>query len=281
MKFFITGGTGKVGSRFVSYLINKGHEVKLLVRDLERAQFLKDQGAELFLGELSTHKKLVEGIKGTDVIVHLAAQFRGVSEEVAWSSNVDGTVVLAKAALEAEVKRFVFSSTSLVYTNIRHEEPCREEDELNPAMLYPQTKVAAENELLKLQQEQGLDLRIVRFAFVYGDKDPHIEEFAPMMKQWNPKQSFSLIHHDDICQSLLLAAKIDNIASHIYNVADEKPTTVEELLTLNKIENDTPLADVPEADPFGMILNTAKIKTELGFQAKYPSSEAAMNADAL
>lgn len=148
-------------------------------------------------------------------------------------------------------------------------------------MLYPQTKVVAENELLKLHEEQGLDLRIVRFAFVYGDKDPHIEEFAPMMKQWNPKQSLSLIHHDDICQSLLLAAKTDHVAGHIYNVADEEPTTAEELLALNNIENEPPLVDVMEADPFGMVLNTAKIKPELGFQAKYPSFKAARNADAL
>ncbi|NRU49239.1 uncharacterized protein YbjT (DUF2867 family) [Clostridium beijerinckii] len=44
MKIFVTGATGKVGSRFVSYLLKKGHEVRILVRNLEGASTLKEQG---------------------------------------------------------------------------------------------------------------------------------------------------------------------------------------------------------------------------------------------
>ena len=49
-------------------------------------------------------------------MVHTAAQFRGgISEEVAQAVNLDATITLAKAALEAGVTRFVFTSTGNVY----------------------------------------------------------------------------------------------------------------------------------------------------------------------
>ena len=89
MKVFITGATGKVGSRFALDLLEKGIEVYVLVRDLNRAQFLKDKGAKLVEGDLTNKELLIEAIRGKDVVVHLAAQFRGVSEEQAWTTNVD------------------------------------------------------------------------------------------------------------------------------------------------------------------------------------------------
>ncbi len=52
MKLFVTGATGKVGSRFVPYLLQSGHAVRILVRNPERIAALKEQGAEVLLGDL-------------------------------------------------------------------------------------------------------------------------------------------------------------------------------------------------------------------------------------
>ncbi|MDU5336643.1 NAD(P)-dependent oxidoreductase [Enterococcus sp.] len=279
MKYFLTGATGKVGSRFAAYLLNKGEEVHVLVRDLERARFLEEQGAKLVLGNLSDQKKLAELIKETDVVVHLAAQFRNVSDEAAWKANVDGTQTLANAAIAAGVSRFVFSSTSLVYMDVQREQACLETEPLNPQGTYPKTKVAAEKILLDLQEKAGLDVRILRFAFVYGDGDQHLTEFAPIMSHWSPEQKMSMIHHHDICQALYLAAKKSTVAGSIYNVGDEEPSSIADLLAAT---NTTAAADtLPANNPFSMILNTTAIKNELGFEAKYPAFKAAVDADAL
>ncbi|MBD2846373.1 NAD(P)H-binding protein [Paenibacillus sp. IB182496] len=51
-KFFVTGATGKVGSRFAPPLLERGHHVKLLVRDAAKADVPDLQGAEIVEGDL-------------------------------------------------------------------------------------------------------------------------------------------------------------------------------------------------------------------------------------
>ncbi|MEJ8303576.1 NAD(P)-dependent oxidoreductase [Saccharibacillus sacchari] len=278
MKIFVTGATGKVGSRFTAYMLKEGHQVRILVRDAERAKGLEEQGAEIVEGNLLQAERLTEALRGTDAVVHLAAQFRGVSEEVAWASNLDATQALANAALQAGVKRFVFSSTGMVYSGMKRDVPCRENDPLQPIMAYPRTKVAAENALQELHREQGLDLRIIRIGFVYGDGDRHIQEAAPLLSQWNAACPMSLVHHEDVCQALLLAAVTPDIAGRVFNAVDDTPIAVGELLRLNGL----PTQDSAEEEPdLQQVLDPARIKQELGFQAKYASFHEAKEQGAL
>ena len=62
---------------------------------------------------------------------------------------------LAKAALEAGVTRFVFTSTNRVYEGSEVDRPCREGDPLTATEVYPKTKIAAEAALLSLYHQQG------------------------------------------------------------------------------------------------------------------------------
>ncbi|WP_297421477.1 hypothetical protein [Clostridium sp.] len=72
-------------------------------------------------------------------MAHIAAQFRGgISEEVARVVNLDATIVLANAALESDVTRFVFTSTGNVYRDMNINRPCKEDDIFMPAkLIYP------------------------------------------------------------------------------------------------------------------------------------------------
>lgn len=284
MKIFVTGATGKVGSRFVPYLLKQGHAVRILVRSAERALPLKEQGAEVVLCDLLDNENLTEAIRGVDAVVHIAATFRGnISEETARAVNLDATVVLAKAALEAGVTRFVFTSTSNVYRGLDLNRPCREDDVLVPATeIYPKTKIAAEEALLRMHHEQGLDLRIMRLGFVYGDRDPHIEEFLPYTANWNPLKQFSIVHHEDVDQALLLAASTPGIGGRIYNVADDKPITIGELRKLSGESEQVPTKDgwlMPNL--WEMAADTERIKRDLNFKPKYPSFCTARDMGAL
>jgi nucleoside-diphosphate-sugar epimerase len=284
MKIFVTGATGKVGSRLVSYLLQQGHAVRILARSAERALTLKELGAEVIVGDLVDNKNLTEAIRGVDVVVHTAAQFRGgISEEVARAVNLDATIALAKAALEAGVTRFVFTSTSNVYRGMNVNRPCREDDILIPATeIYPKTKIAAEEALLTLHREQGLDIRITRLAFVYGGGDPHIEEALPHMINWNPLKHLSMVHHEDVSLALFLAASTPNVGGRIYNVADDTPITIDELTKLSGGPGQVPTKDgwlLPNL--WDMTMDTERIKKELNFHPKYPSIYAAKDGGAL
>ncbi|OCA98676.1 NAD-dependent epimerase/dehydratase family protein [Clostridium beijerinckii] len=283
MKIFVTGATGKVGSRFVPYLLKQGHEVRILVRNLEGASTLKEQGAEVVLGDLLDNENLIEAVRGVDAVVHIAAQFRGgISEEMAKAINIDATITLAKAALDAGVTRFVFTSTGNVYNNSLVNRPCREDDVLTATALYPKTKMAAEEALLRLYSEQGLDIRIMRLGFVYGDNDPHIQEILPFLSNWNPSKAMSVVHHQDVSQALLLGASTPGIGGRIYNVADDNPITVGEFYKLQgEPEQVPPNGGWPSFNQWDMILDTARIKSELNFNTKYPSLYIARDKGAL
>lgn len=280
MNLFVTGATGKVGSRFVPRMLQRGHHVKLLVRDAAKADWLQRQGADVVEGDLLQPDSYVDALRGTDAVVHLAAQFRGVDENTTRISNIDGSIALARAALMAEVPRFVFSSTNNVYGSGQHSRPNREDDEPRPAFPYPQSKVEAETALLRLHREQGLGVRILRLPFVYGDRDPHIAEFLPLLRNWNPAKRFSMVHHADVSQALMLAASTPGIDGRIYNVGDDAPISVAELLQLHHSEI-SPEALQQDFDPWDMVVDTTRIREELHYRPIYPSFYSARDAGAL
>ncbi len=280
MNVFVTGATGKVGSRFVRRLLQQGHHVKCLVRDIANAHWLQQLGAEVLEGDLLQTGSWGNTLQGTDAVVHLAAQFRGVDENTARRSNIDASIELAHAALRADVPRFIFTSTSLVYGAGNHSRPNHEDDLLRPTMPYPQTKVAAEEALLQLYRRQGLGLRIVRLGFVYGDSDPHITEFLPMMKNWNPAQRFHMVHHADVSQALHLAATVQGVDGRIYNVADDAPISVSELFQFHNSEVPQE-SNQQEFNPWQMVVDTTRIREELNYRPIFPSYLSAKYAGAL
>ena len=185
MKILVTGATGKVGSRFVSRILAKGYDVRILVRDAAKASQFAERGASVVAGDLNNTDALSSAVKGIDAVVHIAAFFRSFTDnERIINTNYAGTVALANASIAAGVKRFIFTSTSNVYGS-RYQRPAKEDDlvNINDPRAYSSSKIAAENELISLHKSTGFDIRILRLAFVYGDKDPHIEEMIPVLKK--------------------------------------------------------------------------------------------------
>jgi nucleoside-diphosphate-sugar epimerase len=176
MKILVTGATGKVGSRLTKRLAQRGEQVYALVRDPTRAADLREARIELVKGDLLDVDSLAVAVRGVDAVVHCAAFFRGATPEQAHAVNDLGTQHLASAARSASVKRFVFTSTGLVYGSNGGRLAC-ENDPCAPTAAYPVSKLAAERFLFSIE---GLDVRVLRLPFVYGDGDPHIEESVPM-----------------------------------------------------------------------------------------------------
>ncbi|MBB6733229.1 NAD-dependent epimerase/dehydratase family protein [Cohnella zeiphila] len=282
MKIWVTGATGKVGSRFVPRLLQRGHRVTALVRDAGRAEPLRRMGAEPVEGDLLEPGGWADTLQGADTVVHLAAQLHGgVDEATAQRANIDASVILAEAALQANVPRFVLASTNLVYGSGSRPAPGREEDELRPPFTYPRSKVAAEEALLRLYRERNLGLRILRLAFVYGEGDPHAVDYLRVMRGWHPAQRLQMIHHADVGQALLLVASAAGIDGQIYNVADDAPLTAAELFRLHGQAVPQPTEATPALDPWFMIADTTKIRDELGFRHIFPTFYTARDAGAL
>ncbi|HEY4244551.1 MAG TPA: NAD-dependent epimerase/dehydratase family protein [Kofleriaceae bacterium] len=268
----VTGATGKVGSRLAKRLARRGDRVRALVRDRARASELAAAGIELVVGDLLDPSSLPAAVRGVDAIVHCAAFFRGATAEQAHATNDLGTQHLASAARAASVPRFVFTSTGLVY-GANGGGLAAEDDACTPTAAYPVSKLAAERHLLALD---GIDVRVLRLPFVYGDGDPHIAEAVPMMRAFPPAHRMSIAHHADIAQAVERILDAASPAHRIYNVCDDEAPDLATLFA----SVGAPPPDGSTAKPFDSLLDGRRIRADLGFRAIYPRLADALAATA-
>lgn len=286
MKILVTGATGKVGSRVVPRLLAKGYQVRILVRDASKAAALTALGAETVTGDLFNPETLPAAVSGADAVIHLAAFFRSFTDnEGIIRTNHEGTVALAKAAKSAGVKRFVFTSTGNVYGQ-GYGHPAKEDDpvDINDPRAYSSSKIAAEQELLSLYKNEGLDVRVLRLGFVYGDKDPHMEEILPLLKKMNrhPGYRMHMVHHIDVFQGLMLLLTTDGLDGEIFNIADDAPITLYEMAdSFGKAKETFEGSEGPLNDPFEGVLNISKLRNATGFRPLVPSYYVARDLDML
>jgi UDP-glucose 4-epimerase len=273
----LTGATGKVGSRAARRLA-KRHTVRLLVRDAGQARDLQAEGFAIRTGDLTQPETLGPAVDGVDAIVHLAAFFRGATPEQMDAVNHIGTLELARRGLEAGTTRFVLASTGLVYAAGLHG-ASSENGPVQPALAYPASKLAAENGLLDCQRSRGLDLRILRLAFVYGDLDPHLLDSLPRLRERPGGTMFQLVHHADVARAIELALGDD--AHGIYNVADDQPLRIHDVQRL--LGQPVTVDDAPVERSSGRagVMDGTRIRAELGFSAEFPSLSDAIARDAL
>ena len=225
MTVLVTGVTGLVGTRLLPRLVEAGVDCRALVRQG------KEVGADATAveGDLLAPATLEEAVKGVSDIIHLAAVFRTQDTELIWQSNVEGTRnLLAAVKAHAPEARFILASTSNVYEE-GGTHPGREDDLVAPKQAYPASKIAAEKEL----RDSGLNWTVLRFPFVYGEGDGHIEDFAKyaIAGKWHPAKKISTIHHRDLAMAVQLALG-GAFDGRIVNVADDATMSVCELAAL-------------------------------------------------
>jgi uncharacterized protein YbjT (DUF2867 family) len=106
MKVLVTGGTGFVGPHVVRAIAERGHDLKLLVRDSTRSRELPGQPV---VGEMTNTVSLQHAVEGVEAVVHLVAIRQGKEEQFRRVMK-QGTRDLVTAARDAGVRRFVLMS---------------------------------------------------------------------------------------------------------------------------------------------------------------------------
>ncbi len=245
------------------------------MRDPARADALLPPAIDRVQGDLRDRASLDRALQHIDAVVHCAAFFRGASDEEAHAVNDLGTQHLAHAAREAGVRRVVFTSTGLVVGStagraVDEDAPCA------PTDAYPVSKLAAERFLLSLD---GLDVRMLRLPFVYGDGDPHIAEVVPFMRSFDPAQRMSIAHHADVAQAVALLLEAPSLAHRVYHlVDDEAPTLAALFASVSAPPPDG--SNAARGRAFDAILDGRRLRDELGFRPVFPRLADAVAAGA-
>lgn len=183
MAVMVTGGAGWIGSFVVSHLLERGEEVVAFDAAGDESRFVASRHVKLAKGDILDFPALYDAIQGhgVDRVIHLAAIVQADSHRnprLVQSVNCGGAVNVMEAARLAGVRRFVFSSSTVVYGETTG--PAVDEDHpTNPANSYAASKLLGELLLQQYHRLYGLDYVVLRFAHVFG---PNKVKGTPVFK---------------------------------------------------------------------------------------------------
>lgn len=105
----MVGGTGTLGRQIVRRALDQGYSVRCLVRNLRKATFLKEWGAELLVGDICKPETLPAALMDIDAVIDAATARASESRSIR-QVDWEGKVNLIQAVQKAGIKRFVFFS---------------------------------------------------------------------------------------------------------------------------------------------------------------------------
>ncbi|MBI1870991.1 MAG: NAD-dependent epimerase/dehydratase family protein [Chlamydiae bacterium] len=215
---FVTGGTGFVGSHVVEKLLEKGEKVRALVRPKSDLRNLKGFSVESVKGDLRDPLTYTKSLQGCNTLYHVAAEYTlwvPHAKEI-YASNVDGTLHLIKAALDAGVQKIVYTSTVGTLGILKDGTPAHEETPVTLKDMishYKRSKFLAEEKVKKLADE-GAPIVIVNPSTPVGTRDikptptgQMIVDFLKGRMKAYVETGLNLVDVEDVARGHLLAAE--------------------------------------------------------------------------
>jgi nucleoside-diphosphate-sugar epimerase len=235
-KVLVTGAAGFVGSHLAPYLAGRGFEVRAI--DVHAPARPLGSEVEFRVQDIRELQGLKVALEGIDTVLNLASVHLDVHATPAQfeSVNVKALEQLIEQSAAARVRRVVQVSSVGVYGHVAHP-PAAEDAPLNPENDYERTKAAGEAAAREAARRTGLDLVIVRPAWVYGVGCPRTRKLIGSLR----KHRFFYIgrgnnlrhpiYIEDMLAALELAATAGpEVAGRTFNIAGPRWMTVEEMV---------------------------------------------------
>lgn len=231
----VTGATGFVGQALVTKLLAEKFSISALVRS--EAVYLPSGISKVIVPDLVAQTDFQSILNNIEVVIHAAGRAHIMNDVVAnpldefCKVNTDATLQLAKQAAESGVKRFIFLSSIKVNGEMTSlGKAFKPDDNFVPDDPYGISKYEAEQGLLALAKETGMEVVIIRPPLVYG---PGVRaNFASMIKWVNKGVPLPLgaVHN----QRSLVA--LDNLVSFIIHCVD-RPKAANEVFLISDNED--------------------------------------------
>ena len=246
MRVLVTGGAGFLGAALANYLVQDGHQVRVL-DDLSAGDRSRLSDQVLFTrGDVGDRPKLWTLLQDVDCVYHLAARVL-VSESILYPReynevNVGGTVAVMEAMRDAGVRRVVFASSGAVYGD-QAEQPVGEDRTPNPQSPYAVSKLAAEYYVRTIGALWGIETVILRIFNAYGpgqnlpvSHPPAVPRFlhqalggGSLVIFGGGGQTRDFVYVDDVVKALVAAASASDVDRRVINVGTGRETSINEL----------------------------------------------------
>lgn len=231
----ITGGTGFIGRHVITLLLERGYQVRALVRP--ESQRNLPPGIEGISGDITDPTAVNQLVRDCDLVVHLAGQAHtdlrtSIHRDRAIAVNVGGTRTLLQSCERSGVRRLVFASSAHVYEGQRGL-GIREDAPQGAENLYAQTKIDIER-LARAFSQKGLDVVVGRPCLTYG---PGVRFNLLRLMQAIERGRYFHVGHLKIqrsfCSTYSAAAAFVFLAEkgtkgEAYNIADRHPSLLED-----------------------------------------------------
>jgi UDP-glucose 4-epimerase len=229
MKWFITGGSGFIGTNLIKRLLeDERNSVTNIDREAPRvsgAQWIEADISKISLNDM---------VNGYDIFIHLACQ-PGVEASVSdpvgtFFQNVYGTLNCLESARRMDIKRFVFASSGGTVLG-KQSVSLREDLAPNPASPYGASKLACEGYCKAYNGSYELETVNLRFSNVYGPYSEHKDfNLIPAFIMGAIKNKLCYINGDgsitkdyifveDLIDAILKASHAPNIGGETFQIA--------------------------------------------------------------
>ena len=242
MRVLVTGANGFVGRSLCSKLHNDGYDV---LAGMRRASPSRAFGVPIVaMGNLTAETDWSAALGEVQAVLHSAARVHVMNEQSTdplvefRKVNVEGTLNLARQAATAGVRRFIFiSSIKVNGEGTEPGKPYTADDTTAPSDPYGISKLEAEQGLLRLAAETGMEVTIIRPVLVYG---PGVKaNFLSMMK-WLGKgiplplgaihNKRSLVALDNLVDLVITCLDHPAAANQVFLVSDGEDLSTSDLL---------------------------------------------------
>jgi nucleoside-diphosphate-sugar epimerase len=249
--YLVTGGAGFIGSHIAEELVRRGERVRVLDNFItgKHENLVPFRNfIELVEGDIRELETCRRALRGVDFVLHQAALPsvpRSIEEPLlAHDINVNGTLNLLVAGVEAKVRRFVFASSSSVYGD-DPVIPKREGSEGMPLSPYAVHKLICEKYCRVFHNIYGLETICLRYFNIFGPRQDPLSQYAAaiplfitlLMKGDRPQifgdgeQSRDFTYVANVVEANLRAVDApDEALGEVFNIACGERTTVNTLV---------------------------------------------------
>jgi nucleoside-diphosphate-sugar epimerase len=239
----VTGANGFVGSKLCQVLIDNSDTVHAITR---RQNFpLETSTLKYFsVNNIGSDTQWERALDRVDCVIHLAARVHVMLDSssnplaIYREVNTVGTMNLARQALKAGVKRFIYlSSIKVNGESTSKNTSFKASDETFPTDPYAISKYEAEQQLFELTKNTNMSIVVIRPPLVYG---PGVKANFFSMMRWVNKEiplPLGLIHNkrslvalDNLVDLILVCSTHKAAVNQVFLVSDGNDLSVTQLL---------------------------------------------------